>query len=516
MKNYKILICFLIAIFYFSFNGYMQTVGSLDISFGNAGSVITDFNNYDDWGYSVAVQDDGKIVVAGESGNVSNYDFGIVRFNEDGTYDNSFGSAGKVSTAIGGSDDIAYAMGIQSDGKIVVAGTTSGASSSDAALVRYNSNGTLDNTFGSVGIVTKDISVSDDYITSLAIQQDGKIVLAGYSFGTTYYTFVVLRYNSNGTIDSTFGTGGVAFADIGNSDNGALAIALQSDQKIVVAGWSNNGAVMDYDFAIARFNTNGTIDPSFGTGGYVITSVGTSMNEISDIAIQTDGKIVVAGTSSNVWNDFAVVRYNSDGTLDNSFGSGGIVITDIGGSSDVANAIVIQPDGKIIVAGYAHNGSTYNNTAIVRYCLNGIIDNTFGTNGKTITTIGTWDNGASATELQVDGKIITAGWTANGGDNEISVVRFIGSGTLDDNFYSKKFGFSFFPNPNEGQFTIDFTSITPVETQIEIYNINNKKVYSSYINEESADIDLTGYAKGLYFVKMSNEKWVKTGKIMIN
>jgi len=510
MKKNKNFVCCLFSIFFFSVIGYSQTAGSLDLSFGNSGYVISDFENYDDWGFSVVVQPDGKIVVAGEASDSSGSNFGIIRYNIDGSYDNTFGTAGKVTTSIGNSNDYAYALELQSDGKIVVAGTTIGNSTSDAAVVRYNSDGTLDNTFGIGGIATFDINGTDDNIRAMTIQQDGKILLAGYSFVATYSNFVVLRCNANGTLDNSFGTGGISLYDIGNSDNGALTIALQSNQKVLVAGWSNNGSFMDYDFAIARLNINGTLDTSFGTSGFVITSVGTSMNEIYDIDIQSDGKIVAAGPSNNVYNDFAVVRYNADGTLDNTFGVGGIVTTDVGGSSDVANAITLQADGKIIVAGYAHNGSTYNNSALVRYNTNGTLDNTFGTNGKSITTIGIWDNGISAIVLQPDGKIVTTGLTTYGGDNEITLARFIGNGSVG--FYSclNKDLIMMYPNPATDKITISI----PVKATLEISDVNGQIIQTINSSGIETTIDLRNISSGVYVIKAKTDKEIVTKKFI--
>ncbi len=293
-----------------------------------------------------------------------------------GLLDESFDGDGKVTTDIGSSYDSANAVAIQEDGKIVVAGYSTG-SSDDFAVVRYNSDGSLDTYFGpnGNGKVTTDIGSSTaDYARAIAIQGDGKIVVAGYSTGSSD-DFAVVRYNSNGSLDIYFGPNGngKVTTDIGSSTaDYAYAVAIQGDGKIVVAGYSFNGS--NYDFVVVRYKSDGSLDTSFGSNsnGIVTTAIGSGDDFAHAVALQGDGKIVVAGVSYNGSNwDFAVVRYNSDGSLDTSFGSNsnGIVTTAIGSSTDSAQAIAIQiigNIGKIVVAGYSNNGSNFD-FAVVRY-----------------------------------------------------------------------------------------------------------------------------------------------------
>lgn len=219
-----------------------------------------------------------------------------------------------------------------------------------------STSGSLDPTFGAGGIVTTDIG-TDNYGEELIIQSDGKIVAAGSSNSD----FALVRYNADGTLDATFGTGGIVTTDIGNSSNSVVALGIQSDGRIVAAGYGNSS------FALVRYNADGTLDTTFGASGIVtITDIG-----VVALGIQSDGKIVAAGyyyNGSN--NDFALVRYNVDGTLDTTFGTGGIVTTDTGSVSDAdtdtAHALYIQPDGKIVVAGDS-NSSNSDFVIVVRY-----------------------------------------------------------------------------------------------------------------------------------------------------
>ena len=227
--------------------------------------------------------------------------------------------------------------------------------------MRYNSNGTLDTGFGNGGKVTNLIGGYSGYGASVALQGDGKIVVAGSS-GTA---FALARYNSDGTLDTGFGSGGSVTTSIGIVAIGK-SLTLQSDGKIVLAG---QAIVIGYgwNFALVRYNSNGTLDTSFGSGGKVTTPFGNGSDVGNSVVLQLDGRIVVAGWSSNGSNDdFALVRYNTNGTLDTSFGSGGMVTTPIGGGSDVGISVALQGDGRIVVAGSSYNGSN-NDFAVVRY-----------------------------------------------------------------------------------------------------------------------------------------------------
>jgi uncharacterized delta-60 repeat protein len=243
-------------------------------------------------------------------------------YSQPGSLDLSFGSNGKVVTAIGSGYDYGYSAAIQSDGKIVVAGYRYNGSNDDFALVRYNADGSLDNTFDSDGKVTTAIGSGSEEGFSVAIQIDGKIVVAGYSYNGLNHDFALVRYNADGSPDNTFDSDGKVTTAIGSGNDIAYSVAIQSDGKIVVAGESPNGS--DDDFALVRYNTDGSLDNTFDSDGKVTTAIGSSTDDGQSVAIQSDGKILVAGYSYNGSNgDFALVRYNADGSLDNTFDSDG-------------------------------------------------------------------------------------------------------------------------------------------------------------------------------------------------
>ncbi|UCH13270.1 MAG: T9SS type A sorting domain-containing protein, partial [Bacteroidales bacterium] len=239
----------------------------------------------------------------------------------------------------------------------------------EGALIRYNSDGSPDDSFGEEGRIILDFgNMGDEYVfVSMALQQDNKIVVAGFSY-VSDYDFTVLRYNENGTLDSLFGEDGKAVADImDSSDDRATSVVIQPDGKVIVAGWSGVFGVegSGWDFGLARFNTDGTLDYSFGNEGTVLSDLCNFWDDRPEsVAIQSDGKILVAGCSYTVgYSDFALARYNTDGTLDTTFNSSGIIITDIGNSTyDNGIAMAVQDDGKIIIAGISGD-----NIAIARY-----------------------------------------------------------------------------------------------------------------------------------------------------
>lgn len=478
--------------------------GSLDNTFGTGGKVTTTFGTADDYGNSVAIQSDGKIVVAGISKPGTNFDFALVRYNSDGTLDNTFGTSGKVTTDFGGADDRGNSVAIQLDGKIVVAGQTN----ADYALVRYNSNGTLDNTFGSSGKVVTDFSSNSDYGNSVILQPDGKIIVGGQSVGNNW-DFSMARYTSNGTLDNTFGISGKITMDFhlgGYSYDYGGFVTLQPNGKILLAGSAYDTV---HYFGLLRYNSNGSVDNTFGTGGKVCMTFGGSDLEGRAVAVQADNKIVMAGWSNiGVHQAFALARFDTIGNLDNTFGTGGKVTTVIGTANAGAYSMVIQADGKIILAGHSYN--YYDDFTVVRYNSDGSLDNTFGSSGKVVTNFANHDDGIFGIALQGDGKIVVAGNSYNGSNLDIALARYNAVSTTDIEENNQETGINIFPNPNNGTFAIQ-----AVNGQLSIYNILGENVYRSEIKNKKSEIDLSKQPKGIYFVKIFDGEKVYSKKIIV-
>jgi uncharacterized delta-60 repeat protein len=402
--------------------------GVLDSTFQATGYVITSAGARADETYAMASQA-GKIVAAGTSWiNNNDTDFVVTRFTSDGSPDNSFDNDGVLTIGVGNKYAAAKGIAVQSDGKSVVAGYAENGEKQVMALMRLNADGLPDTSFGAFGKVTTALGTVSTRANAVLIQPDGKIVAAG----AVDNDLAVARYLNNGILDNTFGSNGVARLSIGVGGAEANAIAIQDDGKIVVAGSAYNG--VNSDFAVARFTTNGAPDTSFDTDGKVMTTIGSKDELASAVKIQADGKIVVAGSSViGTGVDIALVRYLTNGVLDNSFGLLGRVVTDIGaGSYDLGQSLAIQPDGRILVAGVSALGPI--SFAVARYQTNGVPDNSFDGDGRvTIPIAFAQDDRGFAMALQSDGKIIVAG-TSYVGAPQFSAIRLLGNGMLDESY----------------------------------------------------------------------------------
>jgi uncharacterized delta-60 repeat protein len=491
-------------------NAYLcaaQNTGDLDNTFNGNGKVTTPVGSLDAFGESVAVQSDGKIVVAGYADDGINYEFALVRYNSDGSLDDGFGTGGSVVTYYGDSVCHGYALAIQPDGKIVVAGTYySGlVQYDDFMLARYNSNGTLDNTFGAGGVVTTDFGNSDDYGESVAIQSDGKIIVAGtsniYNVPDNVQAFALARYNTNGALDDSFGVNGLVATNFLNSDNYGNSIVVQPDGNIVVAGSSSYSDSI-VSIALVRYKTNGIVDSSFGINGIDTTLIGENASGNS-IALQPDGKIVVAGYAGN---NFAVLRYATNGIIDTTFGTNGKDTTGFDTLVATGNSLVIQTDSQIVVGGSI--GSAF---ALVRYKVNGTPDSTFGTNGKVTTTFTGVDDGANSLALQPDGKIVAAGFTEVDTAYYFAVARYIPTitlGIVDVSVYGNSA--LIYPNPVNNEATLDYKLAKDETVSINLFDITGKLVQSITSNENMIagehrqTINLEPLPAGSYIVALTN------------
>lgn len=379
--------------------GVCGTPGALDPTFGNGGKVTTAGPLIS--AMDVAIQPDGKIIAVGGSQGPTS-DVAVVRYNASGSLDAGFGAGGIVMMDFGGYD-YAHAVAVQSDGKIVVAGFTGMPTAPyDFLVLRYNSNGTLDTSFGTGGKVVTDISDSD-WASSIAIQTDGKILVAGAAdlnespFGET---LAIVRYDPNGVPDGTFGTNGKVLTPTGPYS--FPAVAIDTAGKIVAASGNT----------IVRLYANGSSDQAFGVGGRATYNyVGARA-----VAIQADGRIVIAGGLY-----FRVARLNADGTPDTAFGPTGlgyISIEDLGYVD--AYAVVIQVDGRIVVAGEI--GGDF---GLVRYNPNGTRDMSFGTAGVVRTNFGGAGEGARGVAIDSDQRIIAAGVARDGQQSDFGLARYL-------------------------------------------------------------------------------------------
>jgi len=374
----------------------------------------------EDYAAALAVQPDGKVITAGWTSTAAGgTDLALVRHGRDGMLDTGFGTGGKVTTgfAAQGGADQAYAVALQGDGKILVGGSTATTGADlDFLLVRYNADGTLDSSFGNGGKVVTSFGASTDRINAILVQDDGKIVVGGESDQGTTATgidFALARYNADGSLDAAFGNAGKVLTPVrGQTARDSIyAMTWQqvgNETRIVAVGGEG-------DFAAARYLPNGQLDAGFGAGGKVGALFGSTIGAARAVVVTPQGQLVLAGASMN---DVALARLNADGTLDAGFGTGGRVITALAAANwDEATALVRQADGKLIVGGWVHEGTgSAGNFAVLRYAADGAADASFGTAGLVITPV-------AAPQLRDAGRAL-----ALQSDDRISTVRVLQAG----------------------------------------------------------------------------------------
>ncbi len=430
-----------------------DTSGMQDTTFGNGGLVFTDFAGGKAEIHGMALQPDGKIVVAGFAMLGTNQDIALARYNPDGSLDITFGTGGSETFSLGVGADTANAVLLQPDGKIVVAGSVVNGHDEDFALIRLFSDGRLDPTFGQNGLATLDFGRGDDVATALAVQPDGNFVLAGYAFNGHDRDFALARFTATGQVDTTFGGDGHTFGpagtvttNLGPRDDEAKTVSVLDTGKIMVGGFSeqNNYSTdgINKDFALVRYDVHGRVDKNFGTNGSVISDQAADEDVINALIVQPDDRIVVTGNVNAAGHiDKIVERFNTDGSLDTTYvpgGSSGRVFASFGRANDYANAVAVQSDGKIVAAGSAGNNAYFG--LIRREGDRGIRDDTFGADGRVLTKVGPGQDIAKAVAIQPDGKIVAVGSSEQdngsplGRNQDFALVRYNPDGSLDTTF----------------------------------------------------------------------------------
>ncbi len=518
--NISSLLFFLLTV---NFSAFSQA-GQIDSTFGENGIVSTRIARGNEYNRGIVVQKDGKIVYGANSyaNDYSGSQFLLIRYNYDGTVDKDYGQKGVVNTnfktAKGG---YGGAMNIQSDGKIIVAGNvnnTNNFSESLLAVERFNTDGSLDTTLGNKGTSTTEFKNGTASAYSVGFQTDGKIIVAGTcSFNQGLEVdFIVARYNLDGKADTSFGNGGKIITKFSNFLLSGGAVGVDIKGRIFVAGTLSN--TNNNDIALVCYKPNGSLDLSFGTKGKVITDFDNSQDFGNSIAVLKDGKIVVTGSTTKDFNtpyDFALVQYNSNGSLDSSFGTDGKVTTDFGGTYDASYAMTLQQDEKIVMC-----GQTYDNTgayyfSLARYNRNGSLDNTFGENGLVKTYFPNAGVVPYSIAISPDKKIVVGGdiFVYGAPDQDPLVVRYIGrdsSPTLHQtvtDLIIKSSTLKLYPNPALQSITIE--GLKAAENTITVIDTKGRIVYSITTGNNICKINVELLAKGLYYVKINNSSTLK-------
>jgi uncharacterized delta-60 repeat protein len=410
--------------------------GDLDPSFGSGGKVVTDFGGDYGGASAIAVQPDGKIVVAGNTGHAyETRSFAIARYNSDGSLDNSFAGDGMQTTDIGGGfGSGGHGLALQPDGKIVVVGLGGGVGSEHALVARYTTDGSLDSTFSTDGKVTLDFYSA----SAVVIQPDGKILIGGsapFSFGGSYG---IARLTSSGDLDPTFSEDGIQTVSITGLFEGVAGLDLDSAGRIVAGGRTET------DWGLLRLSPDGELDPTFSGDGKQRTDFGGTYDEgsdnLTDLVVQADDRIIGVGWKSGT---SLLARYDADGTLDSAF------TQTITGSEHPSNAVALQANGKIVTAGGSLAGF-----AVARRHANGPLDGGFLGDG--LGTIPFAGYRAHDLAVQADGKIVVVGGDKDdgiGSDAEFGLVRLQGGDDTtppETTITSGPFGSISIPNPTFG------------------------------------------------------------------
>lgn len=397
--------------------------GDLDATFNGKGYALYEGWNKDSY-MGAAIQLDGKILVSTGISNGTDSDVAVLRYNADGTLDTDFATGGVFTYDGGNGNDCGRFISVDVDGPITLTGYTNNGNDVDVLVMRLNANGTLDETFGENGIVLYDANGRDDYGRAIAVQNEGSILVAARSSGDGTSLALILKLNTTGTRDTSFGTQGVAVYPGTKGNDGFRDLALQADGKILVSGYTNTDA--GFEVLTARYTADGALDPSFGTNGSVRFDGGHKNAGVRGIVIQEDGKIVVSGSTSNGADlDVLVLRYTADGSLDPEFGTEGVVIYDSGTGNDNGRRMALQQGGKIVVVGNTHNGTDYD-ALVLRYDADGVTDSDFGETGVAAYNLGQGDDWGEAVAIQRDQNMVVVGGIGST-VTQVLTMRIIGA-----------------------------------------------------------------------------------------
>jgi len=502
----------------FGLTGNAQNAGSLDLSFGVEGKVITSVSPGSDKANSVILQPDGKIVIAGVTTSpVTGKDFVCIRYNTDGTLDTSFGTDGIVTTDMQtGSDDVAYSIALQNDGKIVLGGYSDDGSQKKAAIIRYNTDGSIDSTFGAEGKVLT--SFEEEQASEIKVLKihalTGNIIVGGNTMiSTTKAKPVVARYLSSGTLDTDFNETGIRLLWVNTNDNQYLMtiedLVVQTNGKVSAVGWRDFSS-MPYsnNHWACRINANGTMDTTFSTNG-VNTYNGTfNGNDRSfSMLLKSDNSFVVAGSSDISGQSYAYTLFEI--TPGGSIGPASTQISIPFYALDTSFPYSLKEDnnGKYLLVG--STGSATNRTfAIVRINPDYTIDNSFDSDGKVTTSFGTNAlNEAFGSVIQPDNKIIAVGYTGN----DIAIARYLGIENLSVNEFENKNIITVYPNPVKDVLQIEFINDNVVNASFQIIDLNGRVLVEGNLTSQTTKIDITNLSKGVYVVKTNKftRKFVK-------
>lgn len=503
-----------------------QSSGVPDSTFADNGVLQTHVDGWDML-TATAIQADGKIVAAGYTEYQNLSSFLVMRFFQDGSPDTDFGTNGVIRATLSEYTNEANALAIQPDGKILIGGLTrpDEDNNEDFALLRFMPDGKPDSSFSQDGMATLNIGF-DDNILSISVLPDGKILTSGVA-RTNKMKFALAQFLPNGALDTGFGTNnGYSLTALGVSYDVCASMAVQPDGKILLAGATViNGWP---DIGLLRFNSDGILDPDFGSFGIVTTPFSTTADIGLKVVLQPDGKIIVAGTSNNVQkkSELALFRYLSNGDLDTEFNGTGKLRSKIGDIYSTAETVLVRPDGKILAAGCAQSASTGLDFAMKQFNPNGSVDNSFGTNGVVTTDLNEGPDGISDIHFLDNGKILVTG-TGYGGNNnrsDLLILRYLSDLSVGIIETPQSISSPWvYPNPVAADnLTVQYELNSNTDVVFELYGIDGKSVATLHQGERTAGeqtetLTLPGHLNdGIYLLNIRTGQGNVVVKIFLN
>jgi uncharacterized delta-60 repeat protein len=471
---------------------------TLDPSFGNGGIVETYFGQYvDSKVHDMLLQPDGKIIVCGTT-YVNSFDFMMIRYLENGALDPSFGDNGKAFIDFDNLNNYGMAYALQTDGKIVVVGHSNTPNYESISIARINANGTIDTSFGENGIVRQTTGSYECYGNDVVIQPDGKILVAGKGiYPPQGEDFFLARYLEDGSLDTTFdGDGKVE--NINDLSSGAQpVITLQNDGKILLSGMG--GVAGQQHYCTMRFLDNGALDNTFSDDGIQLTLIPGDYNWPGNIIIQPDQKIVIAGYSGPwQFEHFSIIRLDANGNLDGDFASAGVFTHSINQGLDLLNDVLIQPDGKILACGYTITPNDGYDFVAMRLNEDGSIDSGFGENGVLNQTFSFSESRAVAMAIQPDGKLLIAGDAPDFTNHHTAIARYdagIPASIAKETYHGTDI--QIYPNPTSSLLQIDMMNGYIID-KLFIFDLHGKMIDSNTYTHHLNHVDVSQLPAGIY------------------
>jgi uncharacterized delta-60 repeat protein len=484
--------------FYFALAQY----GEIDPSFGNNGFVEIAIGPYlDSKIRDTKLDSEQNIFSVGSAHNGTFSELFVLKLLPNGSPDNSFSGDGKATIPSFNTNTFGTCLSIDSQNRIVVAGHHYAVPYQQVFLARFLSNGTIDNTFGENGTLSIPIGNNNAYCNDVTIDNNDRIVIAGYvNFDNLGEDFFVMRFDNTGNFDTSFGNNGIV-GNVNDISSGYHPnLAIQEDNKIIVAG--TGGIAGTPHYCVLRFNTDGSLDSDFNNDGIVTTFIAGEYNSPYGVALRSDGSIITGGLSG-YWQsvDISFSQYSDNGDLDTSFGNNGTLTQNVNGGTDQVTDLILQPDEKMLasVATVGPDG-TYD-YFVIRYNVDGTLDNTFGLSGLVQVEFPNIDARAESLVLQNDGKIVVAGYSQTINTNYTAFVRLSSGLPVDIDERTSKPSTQIYPNPTTHYLTIR-DNHGPIGS-VRFFDIYGKEIHPRCAQSDKSQWDLSSLSSGNYFLQIT-------------